>query len=169
MTDPEFGAHCLDLVENAPLDAPATLGRWIAARYPVETDAATERDLADARMLRDAIARAASVLSAGGVPAASDVDVVNLVAATPDIPPALAGGTRQAGRGRARVGQALSELAREAVRVLADGERVRECAAGDCAIVFYDESRSNNRRWCSMQRCGNRAKVRAHRARGAAG
>ena len=44
-------------------------------------------------------------------------------------------------------------------------ERVRECAADDCAIVFYDESRSNNRRWCSMQRCGNRAKVRAHRAR----
>ncbi|MEQ1734865.1 MAG: CGNR zinc finger domain-containing protein, partial [Rhodoglobus sp.] len=25
--------------------------------------------------------------------------------------------------------------------------------------------RSNNRRWCSMQRCGNRAKVRAHRAK----
>jgi predicted RNA-binding Zn ribbon-like protein len=34
--------------------------------------------------------------------------------------------------------------------------------------VFRDESRTANRRWCSMQRCGNRAKVRAHRARQAA-
>jgi len=95
------------------------------------------------------------------------VDVINLFAATPDIPPALEGGTRQAGRTRARVGQAMSELAREAVDLLGDDgrERIRECAAADCQIVFYDESRSNNRRWCSMQRCGNRAKVRAHRAK----
>jgi predicted RNA-binding Zn ribbon-like protein len=34
--------------------------------------------------------------------------------------------------------------------------------------VFFDESRSNNRRWCSMQRCGNRSKVRAHRERASA-
>jgi predicted RNA-binding Zn ribbon-like protein len=34
--------------------------------------------------------------------------------------------------------------------------------------VFYDESRAGSRRWCSMQRCGNRAKVRAHRQRAAA-
>ncbi|WIB37118.1 CGNR zinc finger domain-containing protein [Curtobacterium sp. MCJR17_043] len=31
--------------------------------------------------------------------------------------------------------------------------------------MFYDSSRGGTRRWCSMQRCGNRAKVRAHRAR----
>jgi predicted RNA-binding Zn ribbon-like protein len=44
-------------------------------------------------------------------------------------------------------------------------ERIRECAAADCGLVFYDESRSNNRRWCSMQRCGNREKARTHRAK----
>ena len=37
--------------------------------------------------------------------------------------------------------------------------------ASDCAIVYLDTSRAATRRWCSMQRCGNRAKVRAHRAR----
>jgi predicted RNA-binding Zn ribbon-like protein len=65
-----------------------------------------------------------------------------------------------------RVGQALSTLARGAVELLdaANAERIRECDADDCAMVFYDESRSNNRRWCSMARCGNRAKVRKHRA-----
>jgi len=33
--------------------------------------------------------------------------------------------------------------------------------------VFHDESRTATRRWCSMSRCGNRAKVRAFRARSA--
>jgi predicted RNA-binding Zn ribbon-like protein len=106
-------------------------------------------------------------LTAGRATDPSDVDVINLFAATPDIPPALDGGTRQAGRTRARVGQALSAIARESIELLApaNAERVRECAADDCDLIFFDESRSNNRRWCSMQRCGNRAKVRAHRAR----
>jgi predicted RNA-binding Zn ribbon-like protein len=65
-----------------------------------------------------------------------------------------------------RAAQALSTLAREAVGLLdaANADRIRACDATDCAMVFYDESRSNNRRWCSMQRCGNRAKVRKHRA-----
>jgi predicted RNA-binding Zn ribbon-like protein len=58
-------------------------------------------------------------------------------------------------------------MAREAIEMFAAGSehRIRECAADDCQLVFRDESRSNNRRWCSMQRCGNRAKVRAHRER----
>jgi predicted RNA-binding Zn ribbon-like protein len=92
--------------------------------------------------------------------------MVNLFAATPDIPPSLAGGSRRAGRSTARVSQALSAMARESVELFDVSERgrIRECAADDCQLVFYDESRSNNRRWCSMQRCGNRAKVRAHRA-----
>ena len=62
---------------------------------------------------------------------------------------------------------ALSTLAREAVANLGAREegRIRRCAAEDCRLVFHDESRTNSRRWCSMQRCGNRAKVRAHRER----
>ena len=58
-----------------------------------------------------------------------------------------------------------AEVVREA-----DGRptRLSRCSADDCALVFYDSSRGGTRRWCSMQRCGNRAKVRAHRARRAA-
>lgn len=146
---------------------PSDLGQWLAERFVETDDTATDRDLTDARALRAAIARVATGISRGVEPGGDDVDVINLFAATPDIPPALEGGRRQAGRSRARVGQALSEVAREAVALFSpEGrDRIRECAADDCSIVFYDESRSNNRRWCSMQRCGNRAKVRAHRAK----
>ncbi|MCU1577819.1 MAG: zf-CGNR multi-domain protein [Rhodoglobus sp.] len=146
---------------------PSDASTWLKGRFP-EVDAAVgDREFADAKGLRDAIARSVLAAARGEGPSPADVDVINLFAATPDIPPSLAGGGRQAGRSRARVGQALSVMAREAVELLApeERERIRECDGDHCTIVFYDESRSNNRRWCSMQRCGNRAKVRKHRSK----
>ena len=149
------------------LHSPADLANWLDDRFPDVDGTATDRDLVDAFALRHAIAHSATAISRGQRPDGDDVDVINLFAATPDIPPTLAGGRRHPGRAHARVSQTLSVMAREVVELFsADrADRIRECAADDCQLVFYDESRSNNRRWCSMQRCGNRAKVRAHRAR----
>lgn len=149
------------------LHEPSDFASWLTPRF-AEVDAqVTAHDFADAKALRAGIAQAVLAASRDEEANSGDIDVINLFAATPDIPPTLAGGTRQAGRSRARVGQALSVMAREAVGLFAAEERarIRECAADDCGIVFYDESRSNNRRWCSMQRCGNRAKVRRHRTK----
>lgn len=149
----------------------ADLAQWLSGRFPEFTGTVTDRELVDSLALRASIARAFTAQSRERRPEPEDVDVINLFAATPDVPPVLAGGTRQAGRLNARVGQTLSELARQAVELLSadNSERIRECSATDCHIVFYDESRSNNRRWCSMQRCGNRAKVRTHRAKAKTG
>lgn len=142
------------------------LAAWLHERFEDVDGTVSEGDLRDALALRGAIASAVSSVAHGRDAPPEAIDVINLFAATPDIPPSLAGGTRQAGRTRARASQALSEMARETVALLTGGnDRFRECFADDCALVFYDESRSNNRRWCSMQRCGNRAKVRAHRAK----
>jgi predicted RNA-binding Zn ribbon-like protein len=150
------------------LHHPADLGQWLIRRYENVDPGTTDRDLADGLMLRGAIAAIATELGRGGTPRPEDIDTINLFAATPDIPPALAGGTRQAGRRVVRSAQALSALAREAVGLFAAPDRFHTCAAEGCGLVFYDESRSNNRRWCSMQRCGNRSKVRAHRERASA-
>lgn len=43
--------------------------------------------------------------------------------------------------------------------------RLKVCASEDCRKVFYDSSRNRMGRWCSMERCGNRAKTRAYRRR----
>jgi predicted RNA-binding Zn ribbon-like protein len=148
---------------------PETLNAWLGERFPEVAPTAGERELRDARTLRSAIGRLARRASRGEQLPPDDVDVVNLFAATPDIPPVLAGGGRQAGRTNARPHQALGSIARDAVRLFGpdvDG-RIRECSADDCDLVYLDTSRSGTRRWCSMQRCGNRAKVRAHRARAA--
>jgi predicted RNA-binding Zn ribbon-like protein len=152
------------------LHAPHDLGAWLAERIDrVDPDEVTDRDLSDARGLRDALARLFAARADDAGPEPDDVDTLNLFAAMPDIPPALGGGRRQAGATRIRVGQALSSLARDAVAILGDRseQRVRRCDAEDCRLVFHDESRTNNRRWCAMERCGNRAKVRAHRERAA--
>lgn len=148
------------------LHTPDDLAHWLEGRFDDVDGTVSEGDLRDAKALRVAIAHAAVARSHGHAIDPVDVDAINLYAAIPDIPPALVGGTRQAGRATARTAQALSVMAREAVELFSahNGERIRECSADDCQIVFFDESRSNNRRWCSMARCGNRAKVRKHRA-----
>ncbi len=42
---------------------------------------------------------------------------------------------------------------------------LKQCADESCRAVFYDRSRNRSGRWCSMESCGNRAKVRAWRER----
>jgi predicted RNA-binding Zn ribbon-like protein len=156
--------------DRARVDTASELTAWLNQRFPeVGGEEAGEGDLRDALALRSGIAHLAGAAIVGESAAAEDVDLVNLFAATPDIPPILAGGSRQAGRSRARVGQALSAIARESVELFsaANAQRIRQCEADDCELIFYDDSRAGSRRWCSMQRCGNRAKVRAFRQRAA--
>lgn len=149
---------------------PADLADWLGQQFDRVEPVATEGQLRDAEGLADAIARVAIARSREAPAAPEDIDIVNLYAAMPDVPLSLSGGRRQAGAGKVRVAQALSSVARDAVDLFGErgAGRIRSCAASDCSMVFFDGSRSGNRRWCSMQRCGNRAKVRAHRGRAAA-
>lgn len=58
----------------------------------------------------------------------------------------------------------LGELAYEAATLLASSraDRLKRCSSPDCVLIFLDTSRSQKRRWCSMETCGNRAKVSTH-------
>ena len=47
-------------------------------------------------------------------------------------------------------------------------ERLRVCHDPGCSAVFFDRSKNQSGKWCSMSSCGNRAKVRAFRERQAA-
>lgn len=62
----------------------------------------------------------------------------------------------------------LWAIARSAVEVLTvdDLARVKECpGADDCGWLFYDTSKNGSRRWCSMEGCGSRVKMRQQYAR----
>jgi predicted RNA-binding Zn ribbon-like protein len=50
--------------------------------------------------------------------------------------------------------------AADAVRLLGERpERVKGCGNERCILWFLDVSKNGSRRWCSMEVCGNRAKV----------
>ena len=55
---------------------------------------------------------------------------------------------------------ALSIVAADAIAVLggADRDRVKACQGDGCTGLYFDTSRGNNRRWCSMNICGNKAR-----------
>jgi predicted RNA-binding Zn ribbon-like protein len=51
-----------------------------------------------------------------------------------------------------------------ALRAMIDGrwQRLKTCPGEHCGWVFYDHSRNNSGRWCSMAVCGGRTKARTH-------
>jgi predicted RNA-binding Zn ribbon-like protein len=100
------------------------------------------------------------------------VRAVNEAAAAPPLVPRLAADGAHAGWAAPTAAAALSTIARDAVDLLGDPRqraRLRECASDDCPLVFYDDSRPGRRRWCSDERCGDRARARAYRDRRRAG
>jgi predicted RNA-binding Zn ribbon-like protein len=157
------GHPSLDLCNTAPagrelLVHAGDLGEWMTmARLTVSRPMVTDADLAIARRVRDELRRAfldgdrSSVVHAvaewlNGTPGRLMVDRETLEwQFIPDgmspcclmVPVAL---------------DAI-RIAREAV------DRVRVCAGESCDVVYLDTSRNRSRRWCSMERCGARAKA----------
>ena len=52
-----------------------------------------------------------------------------------------------------------------AANLLISNEKEWLGTCGECGWLFIDTSRNHSRRWCTMEDCGNRAKVRRHRKR----
>ncbi|HWA42096.1 MAG TPA: ABATE domain-containing protein [Hypericibacter adhaerens] len=61
----------------------------------------------------------------------------------------------------------LWPIARSAAELLAGGglDRVKQCGGQHCGWVFLDLTKNGRRRWCEMEVCGSRAKVRRYRER----
>lgn len=98
-------------------------------------------------------------------PDADAVTLLNRWASQPTAVPRLAAdGASVAYHSRQPVAACLATLARDTISLASGPEmgRVRACAAPECRMLFLDHSRGTRRRWCSMSRCGNRAKARTH-------
>lgn len=140
---------------------PADVAAWWRERFDVEVHV-DEREDRRARELRAAIARALACLSSGQEIPPAAAAFIDRWAARPDLPPQLGDEVT------ATSDRLLATIARDAVMALSAPERIRVCRGDRCQVIYLDTSRSGNRAWCSMQRCGNRHKVRALRERRAA-
>ncbi|MFH9707953.1 CGNR zinc finger domain-containing protein [Streptomyces luteogriseus] len=172
------GTLCLELtVTGGPgafarwevLHEPADLVTWAGrSRLPDGLDlTVTAAELERARTLRDAVFLLAADRAHGRPLRAAQLDVVNAAAAAPPLVARIAPDGTRAWAPGATGTQLLATVARDAIDLFTGphADRVRECGAHNCHLLFVDTSRPGRRRWCAMEHCGNREKVRAHRAR----
>jgi len=175
------GRACLDLVHTGGEGAlarweivndSADLGRLLGVILDLPPLPAEEADLASMRSLRSALTRVAYDLAEGTLPPipidpprSDDKATLNAAASVPPLVPALRpdGGSTFVAPTAA---SALSNVARDAIDLFGGplAQRIRVCAAENCGLLLLDTSRAGRRRWCSMELCGNRAKVRTHRS-----
>lgn len=153
-------------IQRELLAEPGDLARWlVAAGFTGSPLAATAEDLERAWALREAIHAIVDSRLAGGQDVPTDIARVNATAAgSPAVPQIGPDGHAHLQGG---VSALLTTLAGEAVLLLGGDQatRIRRCEADGCAMLFLDTSRSGERRWCSMKRCGNKAKVAEFRKR----
>jgi predicted RNA-binding Zn ribbon-like protein len=137
-------------------------------RQAAERPGRSETILLQARRLREAIFRIFASVAAGRRPPRRDLAALNSA-----LPGALAGlrvspqkgaGFRWVWDGGGVQMEILGPVIRSAAALLTAParDRVRICAAPDCAWLFLDHSRNRSRRWCDMSVCGNRNKARRH-------
>ena len=158
----------LTWAQQKALLAPAQISalRAVAAQNPAAAQAALEQAIA----LREAIYRIFSAIAAGRPVADADLARLNYWLAEGlgrlQLAPTGKGFAWQWQADSTALLQMLWPVAQSAAELLASTEleRVKECADDrGCGWLFLDTSRNGTRRWCSMQSCGNRAKVRRHR------
>jgi predicted RNA-binding Zn ribbon-like protein len=152
------------------LAATDDLTRWLTLTGLAPDAGCTPQQLAGARDLREAIYRLLQAARTGRRPATRDISIVNEWARRPRPVPQLGAALRVHRRRPDPCTAALAELAASAIDLISGPEpaRIRNCADPTCSLMFIDRSRPGRRRWCSMERCGNRAKTaryRKHRSR----
>lgn len=149
------------------LRRPSDLEGWAADVVGAGGLQATREDLELAVRLQAAIWSVADAIIDGLPVPEGDREVLNELAAQPCLVPRLLPGPTRTWVGVQGTRSLLSSVARDAIDVFGGprAARLKRCEGSRCALLFVDTSRSGRRRWCSMERCGNRAKVAAHRRR----
>jgi predicted RNA-binding Zn ribbon-like protein len=150
-------------VNGEELRSPGRLRDWFASHALIPAGAQLDwADLQVAVALREGL-RAVLMGHAG-----DDVDPQSLerlnatLAITPVTPVFGAEGYRLTAAEDGQLAHALASLI-DAVRQCHEDhswQRLKVCARGTCHWAFFDESRNQSRRWCSMAGCGNHVKMR---------
>jgi predicted RNA-binding Zn ribbon-like protein len=122
---------------------------------------------ARALVLRDGLHGLFAAVAAGRQPAGQHVEAVNAASRALQTRPQLDADLNISWTGTPD--RPLGPVLASAAELLRHGplDRLRECPGPDgaCGWLFLDRTRNRSRRWCSMDVCGNPAKMRARAAR----
>ncbi|MEU6005802.1 CGNR zinc finger domain-containing protein [Streptomyces sp. NPDC047453] len=124
-----------------------------------------EAELPQARELRESL-RATLLAHAGHPPHRTVTPLGELLAGAPLLV-AVDARDGSATLAPADDGPLLSRVAAAVAEALVAGTwaRLKACEAVTCHWAYYDRSPAGRGRWCSMQVCGARAKMRRYRAK----
>ncbi|MEY9991842.1 putative RNA-binding Zn ribbon-like protein [Streptomyces sp. V4I8] len=124
-----------------------------------------EADIPAARELRESL-RVALLAHAGHPPHRAVTPLGDLLRASPLVV-AVDAADGSATLAPAQEGPLLSRVAAAIAHALVEDTwtRLKACEAVDCHWAYYDRSPAGRGRWCSMQVCGARAKMRRYRAK----
>jgi predicted RNA-binding Zn ribbon-like protein len=155
------------LEDRDDLSTPAGLVTWAETEGLPCPSRPTEADLTRMRRLREALRQ---FLGGDG----GAVSILNGELARTGTRPVLHAGPPAAeflGDGTTSLDKAITRVLAAVVTTSLDGSlrRLKTCAAEDCLWAFYDRSPNAVSRWCETSVCGARHKMRAYRARQAAG
>ncbi|CCK29615.1 hypothetical protein BN159_5236 [Streptomyces davaonensis JCM 4913] len=145
--DLESGADALDTAEGR-----ARLGL-------------AEEEVPAARELRESL-RATLLAHAGHPPHREVTPLTDLLTRAPlhlSVDPGDGSATLAAADPRALTSRIAGAVAESLVA--GTWPRLKACEAADCHWAYYDRSPAGRGRWCSMQVCGARAKMRRYRAK----
>jgi predicted RNA-binding Zn ribbon-like protein len=161
------GEHGAELFSS-----PAALARWLSARELIAAAARVgPSELRGALAAREGL-RALAASNTRRARAGEALDRVNDAARGALVELRFtATGPRFVVPEAAGVNGALGVVLAITARAMLDGSwsRLKVCPGKDCGWAFYDHSRNQTGRWCSMSVCGGRAKARAHYRRRRAG
>jgi predicted RNA-binding Zn ribbon-like protein len=139
----------------------------LAARQP----RAAARVLRRALALREAIHGLGAALAHEASPPMAALAVINreLAAAMAQarLRPVDDGFVLDCAEAPAALDSVLRPLVRSATELLLAPlrDRVKQCPGHGCGWIFLDLTKNRNRRWCEMEVCGSRAKIRRYRER----
>jgi CGNR zinc finger/Putative stress-induced transcription regulator len=146
-----------------------TIAWWLGKRGLIDPEAETDPD--DLRLAVDVLEALRSLVRENEG-AARDPDAIRVLDdAARDTGMSIRFGSEAVEPTGSGVRAAIGRILATAFLAQVDGRwgRFKECSSTDCRSVFWDRSKNRSGRWCSMKDCGNRAKVRAYRARERAG
>src|SRR3978361_2069818 len=153
--------------EREDLPTPGALRAWLSAHGLDPGARVPTVALEEARAAREALRDILLAHNEVDTDVARASEVLDTAAQRSGLGIRFAAGSAHAEPSASGARGALGWILAEVSAGMADGtwERMKACRADDCKYAFLDTAKNRSRAWCSMQSCGNRAKVAAYRER----
>lgn len=145
---------------------PEALAAWLRTRTGVGSSTLEDADLRRAQGIREGL-REVLLTHAGHEPLPGAVDALNAVLTEVQLRLQFGDdGRAQVTSGRdSFLDPVLTAL--DTVRADGNWSRIKACSRDSCRWAYWDASRNQSGRWCSMEGCGNYVKMRRRNSSGA--